>query len=200
MIKDWRQTASSRKDLSYMKKIAKIPASFESRLSSEEFDRKVRDTLTEREEENEEPADEKGRELFLWEIRGNGEYRLKFYHSYKSDMCDTSFVGTVTKGLSGCQLDGQIKKPGGIWAVFWVIIGAALLIMTAFGIALLFSEVPEIGLIPLFMLILVPVAFVEINLLMFDKKRLKAINEYLREFPSAENIDILSQELEEDER
>ena len=163
-----------------MKKIAKIPASFESRLSSEEFDRKVRDTLTEREEENEEPADEKGRELFLWEIRGNGEYRLK--------------------GLSGCQLDGQIKKPGGIWAVFWVIIGAALLIMTAFGIALLFSEVPEIGLIPLFMLILVPVAFVEINLLMFDKKRLKAINEYLREFTSAENIDILSEELEEDER
>ena len=35
---------------------------------------------------------------------------------------------------------------------------------------------------------------------MFDKKRLKAINEYLREFTSAENIDILSEELEEDER
>ncbi len=181
-----------------MKKLAKIQVSFESRLSSEEFAQKVRDTLTEREEE--EPADEKGRELFLWEITGSGEYRLKFYHSYKSDMCDTSFVGTVTKGLSGCQLDGQIRKPRGIWAVFWVIIGAALLIMAAFGIALLFSEAPEIGLIPLFLLILVPVAFVEVNLLMFDKKRLKAINEYLREFTSADNIDVLGEELEEDER
>lgn len=183
-----------------MKKFAKIPVSFESRLSSEEFEQKVKDTLTEREEEEKEPADEKGRELFVWEIVGSDEYRLKFYHSYKSDMCDTSFVGTVTKGLSGCRLDGQIKKPGGIWAVFWVIIGTALLIMATLGIAVLFSESPEIGLLPVFLLIPVPVAFVEINLLMFDKKRLKAINEYLREFTSAENIDILSEELEEDER
>lgn len=184
-----------------MKKIAKIPVSFESRLSAEEFDQKVKDSISERESEIEEgPADEKGRELFIWEILGDNEYALKFYHSYKSDMCDTSFKGTLQKGLTGCRLDGQIKKPGGIWAIFWVIIGVALLIAAAFGIALLFSEAPEVGLIPVFLLVFVPVAFVEVNLLMFDKKRLKEINEYLMEFTSSENVSVLAEELEEDER
>lgn len=56
---------------------------------------------------------------------------------------------------------------------FWVIIGAALLIAAAFSFALLFSEAPETGLIPVFLLIFVPVAFVEVNLLMFDKKDLR---------------------------
>lgn len=184
-----------------MKKIAKIPVTFESPLSSEEFAQKVKDTIDERESElMDNPSNEKGRELFIWEILNTDEYILKFYHSYKSDMCDTAFKGRLQKGLKGCQLDGEIKKPKGIWAVFWVIIGAALLIAAAFALALLLSETPETGLIPVFLLIFVPVAFVEVNLLMFDKKRLKAINEYLMGFTSSENISVLAEELEEDER
>lgn len=181
-----------------MKKIAKIPVTFESRLSSEEFAQKVKEIVAEQ-EENVTYA-EKGRQIFYWESTGDDKYSLKFYHSYKSDMCDTAFYGQVNKGLSGCQLDGHIKKPGGIWAIFWVIIAVALLILFAFSIAVLLSETPETGLIPVFLLTLIPVAFVEVNLLMFDKKRLKAINEYLREFTTAENIDVLGEELEEDER
>lgn len=184
-----------------MKKIARIPVTFESRLSTEEFDQKVKDTIAEREKElQEESADEKGREVYIWEILGDREYILKLYHSYKSDMCDTAFKGTLQKGLTGCQLDGQIKKPAGIWAIFWVIIGVALLIAAVFSIALLFSETPEMGLIPVFLLIFVPVAFVEVNLLMFDKKRLKEINDYLMKFTASENISVLAEELEEDER
>lgn len=181
-----------------MKKIAKIPVTFESRLSSEEFAQKVKEVIAEQ-EENVTYA-EKGRQIFYWESTGDDKYSLKFYHSYKSDMCDTAFYGQVNKGLSGCQLDGHIKKPGGIWAIFWVIIAVALLILFAFSIAILLSETAETGLIPVFLLTLIPVAFVEVNLLMFDKKRLKAINEYLREFTTAENIDVLGEELEEDER
>lgn len=102
-----------------MKKIAKVPVTFESRLSAEEFDQKVKDAIAERESELEEnPADEKGRELFIWEHPNDNEYELKFYHSFKSDMCDTAFKGILHKGLTGCQLDGQIKKPAGIWAIF----------------------------------------------------------------------------------
>ncbi|MCM1054294.1 MAG: hypothetical protein NC394_02120 [Bacteroides sp.] len=181
-----------------MKKIAKIPVTFESRLSSEEFAEKVESEIADQ-EENVTYA-EKGRQIFYWEILGPDSYSLKFYHSYKSDMCDTAFFGTVHKGLSGCQLDGHIKKPAGIWAIFWIIIAAALLILSAFSVAILLSETPETGLIPVFLLTLVPVAFVEVNLLMFDKKRLKSINEYLREFTSAENTDVLGEELAEDER
>ena len=184
-----------------MKKIAKIPVTFESKLSAEEFAQKVKDTIAERESELEEnSSDEKGQEIFIWEELSPDEYGLKLYHSYKSDMCDTAFKGTVQKGLTGCQLDGQIKKPAGIWAIFWVIIGAALLLALVFSIALLFSEAAEIGLIPVFLLVFVPVAFIEVNLLMFDKKRLKKINDYLREFTAAENISVLAEELEEDER
>ncbi|MBD5114189.1 MAG: hypothetical protein HDT46_03170 [Ruminococcaceae bacterium] len=181
-----------------MKKIAKIPITFESRLSSEEFAEKVKNIIAEQEENV--TYSEKGRQIFYWESLGDDKYSLKFYHSYKSDMCDTAFYGQVNKGLSGCQLDGHIKKPGGIWAIFWVIIAVAFLILAAFSVAILLSETPETGLIPVFLLTLVPVAFVEVNLLMFDKKRLKAINEYLREFTTAENYDVLSEELEEDER
>ena len=184
-----------------MKKIAKIPVIFESPLSAEEFAQKVKDTIAERESELEENlSDEKGRQVFIWEAPKDNEYELKFYHSYKSDMCDTAFKGTLQKGLKGCQLDGQIKKPAGIWAIFWVIIGVALLIAAVFSFALMFSESPEMGLVPVFLLVFVPVAFIEVNLLMFDKKRLKAINDYLMKFTSAENISVLAEELEEDER
>ena len=54
--------------------------------------------------------------------------------------------------------------------------------------------------IPIFLAVLVPVAFIEVNLLMFDKKRIKTVNGYLREFTAAENTDVLGEELAEDQR
>lgn len=178
-----------------MTKIAKFPAIFESDMSAEDFDVKVKETITEQTEDEE--ASEKGRLLYLWEKTEDDGYTVKLYHSYKNDMCDTAFRGKAVKGLSGSQFEGEFFKPGGVWAVFWVIIGIALAVALVFSIAILASEEPELGLVPIFLLILVPVAFVEVNLLMFDKKRLKLLNDYLREFTDAKNIDVISEELED---
>lgn len=180
-----------------MKKIAKIPVSYESKMSGEELAKKIDDTIINQSKAENLP--EKYRQYFYWN-KSNGKYMLRFYHSFRSDMCDTAFQGTIKNGLSGSQLDGIIKKPSGVWAVFWTIIGTAVIIALAFLIALLLSEQPEFGLVPIFILILIPVAFVEINLLMFDKKRLKAVNDYLREFTAAENPDLLDEEIENEKQ
>lgn len=180
-----------------MKKIARVSAEFECPLSENELKEKIMKTIEEQQLEENHP--EKGRQYFFWE-ESKGEYRLRFYHSYKNDMCDTAFHGIISKGLEGCRLEGFVKKPGGVWGVFWTIIGVAFVIALAFFLSLFMSQEPEMGMIPVFLLVLVPVAFIEVNLLMFDKKRIKAINEYLREFTAARNTDVLGEELEDEER
>lgn len=180
-----------------MKKIARIAADFESPLSEGELKEKIAKAIEEQESEDNRP--EKGRQYFFWEDN-NGEYRLRFYHSFKNDMCDTAFHGIISRGLTGCRLEGFFKKPAGVWGVFWAIIGVACAIALAFFLSVFLSEKPELGMIPIFLAVLVPVAFIEVNLLMFDKKRIKSINGYLREFTSAENTDVLGEELAEDER
>lgn len=176
-----------------MKRFLKIPVEFETALTEEQLLEKVSEKIKEQQEEN--LYSQKGRELYLWE-RDNDSLSLKYYHSFKNDMCDTAFKGKTEKGLRGCRLEGFIKKPSGIWAVFWVIIGITLTIIGAFFTASLFADDPQLFLIPVFGLVVLGVAFVEINLLMFDKKRLRAINDYLREFTSAENVDVLGEDLE----
>lgn len=180
-----------------MKKIARIAADFESPLSESELKEKIAKTIEEQELEENHP--ERSRQYFFWES-GNGEYRLRFFHSYKNDMCDTAFYGIINKGLNGCRLEGFFKKPAGVWGVFWTIIGVACAIALAFFLSVFLSEEPELGMIPIFLTVLVPVAFIEVNLLMFDKKRIKTINDYLREFTAAKNTDVLGEELEEEER
>lgn len=180
-----------------MKKIAKIPAEFESPLSEKELKEKISTAIAEQQLEDNLP--EKGRQYFFWEEK-QGEYRLRFYHSYKNDMCDTAYHGIINKGLEGSCLEGFFKKPAGIWGVFWTIIGIAIVIAAAFFISIFLSEEPELGMIPIFLTVLVPVAFIEVNMLIFDKKRIKALNKYLREFTSAQNTDVLGEELEEEER
>lgn len=176
-----------------MKRILKIPVEFETALTEEELKSRIEEKIKEQQEEN--LCTQKGRELFLWEKR-DGTFSLKYCHSFKSDMCDTAFYGKTEKGLKGCRLEGFIKKPPCIWAVFWTIIGITLSVIAAFFIASLFADDPQPVLIPIFGLIMVGVAFVEVNLLMFDKKRLRAINGYLRDFTAAANIDVLGEELE----
>ncbi len=180
-----------------MKKIARIPAEFECPLSENELKEKISTAIEEQQLEDNLP--EKGRQYFFWE-ENQGEYRLRFFHSYKNDMCDTSFHGIINKGLEGSRLEGFFKKPAGVWGVFWTIIGIAFIIALAFFLSVFLSDEPELGMIPVFLVVLVPVAFIEVNLLMFDKKRIKAINEYLRDFTAAQNSDVLGEELEEEER
>lgn len=180
-----------------MKKIARIPAEFECPLSETKLKEKIMKTIEE--QQLEENCPEKGRQYFLWE-ESKEEYRLRFYHSYKNDMCDTAFHGIISKGLEGSRLEGFFKKPVGVWGVFWTIIGVAFAIASAFFLSVFLSQEPELGMIPIFLAVLVPVAFIEVNLLMFDKKRIKAINEYLREFTDAHNTDVLGEELEDEER
>ena len=179
-----------------MKRAIKVPVTFESRLSAEELTQKI-----DKEASSDiwRESDLKGRQIYLWRREGDN-VELKYFHSYRSDMCDTMFQGTLNKGLQGSQLDGSIKKPAGVWAIFWVIIGIAFAVTAALLFAVGFSEEPELGLLLIFPLILVVVAFIEASLLRFDKNRLAVINKYLREFTSAENTDVLGEDLESDER
>lgn len=181
-----------------MKKIAKVSVAYDTELSKEELEKKLKSGIEE--QALPENLPERSRQYFYWSNKDD-TYELKFYHSFRSDMCDTAFVGQIEKGLSGCRLEGEIKKPAGVWAVFWSIIGVTALISIVFFLSVLLSEIPELGLIPLFMLVVfVPVAFVEVNLLMFDKKRLEAVNKYLREFTEAINQDILEDEPENERK
>lgn len=176
-----------------MKRFLKIPVEFESSFTEEELKSKIEDIIKEQQDVS--LYSQKGRELFIWEKNENA-VSLKYYHSFKSDMCDTAFYGEIKKGLRGSRLEGFIRKPPCIWGVFWVIIGVLLLIMAAFFVASLFADDPQPVLIPIFGLVSVGVAFVEVNLLMFDKNRLRAVNDYLRELTSASNVDVLGEELE----
>ena len=176
-----------------MKKIVKVPVAYDTELSKEELEEKLKNTIEEQALPENRP--EKSRQYFYWRSQED-VYELKFYHSFRSDMCDTAFVGQIEKGLSGSRLEGEIKKPAGVWAVFWSIIGVALLISIVFFLSVLLSAEPEVGMIPLFMLVVfVPAAFVEVSLLMFDSKRLRIINKYLRDFTEATNQDMLEDEL-----
>lgn len=176
-----------------MKRFLKIPVEFESSFTEEELKSKIEDIIKEQQDVS--LYSQKGRELFIWEKNENA-VSLKYYHSFKSDMCDTAFYGEIKKGLRGSRLEGFIRKPPSIWGVFWVIIGVLLLIMAAFFVASLFADDPQPVLIPIFGLVSVGVAFVEVNLLMFDKNRLGTINDYLRELTLASNVDVLGEELE----
>lgn len=177
-----------------MKRAIKVPVTFESRLSAEELTQKIEEEMS---SDVWRESNLRGRQIYLWRRSGDN-VEVKYYHSYLSDMCDTMFQGTLNKGLQGSQLDGFIKKPAGVWAIFWGIIAVALLVTAGLLFAVGFSEEPELGLLLVFPLILLVVAFIEANLLRFEKKRLANINKYLREFTSAENTDVLGEDLEDE--
>ena len=177
-----------------MKRAIKVPVTFESGLTAEELSQKIDQEAS---SDVWREGNMKGRQIYLWRREGDN-VELKYYHSYLSDMCDTMFQGRLNKGLQGSQLDGFIKKPGGVWAIFWVIIGVSVLITAVLLFAVGFSDEPELGLLLIFPLILLVVAFIEANLLRFEKKRLANINKYLREFTSAENTDVLGEDLEDE--
>ncbi len=77
--------------------------------------------------------------VFIWGKNGD-LVTLKYYHAYKSDLCDTMFEGTLHQGLNGCQLVGKICKPRIIWVLFFVFAAASLILFAIFSIGF-FSRV-----------------------------------------------------------
>lgn len=118
--------------------------------------------------------------VFLWEKKGEGEYYLKYYHSYKTDMCDTALSVAVEKGLERCTLKGFFCKPKGIWAVFFGIIASLFIDFLVLSFCLLF--VAGFNLTDGLMISAVAVivrAYICIALLELDKERMKKIKEYI---------------------
>ena len=135
--------------------------------------------------------------MWFWK-RSESAVELMYCESYKTDMCDIMFKGEIKDGLSGCQLDGFIKKPKGIWAIVnSICVFAAVLTV---GLPVILSQSPDIPLYnaaPL-MIFLLPVAYIIAQLLMFETKRLAAMNERLRTLTLAQNTDVLGEELEDE--
>lgn len=80
----------------------------------------------------------KGSPLFLWSKNREDEYSLRYYHSYKTDMCDTMMTIHVTKGMEHCRTEGFIHKPAGIWGTFWGVVASLFIDFIVLSYCLLF--------------------------------------------------------------
>lgn len=179
-----------------MKKYVKVPVAFETMTSKADMEAKIDAEMSELNREN--IAKRKGEMLYLWSKNDENVF-LTLYQAYGKDMADTMFKGTIVEGLNGSQLNGNIVKPRGIWGVFYGILIGTILI--AIGFTLLLMQNPDMPIVnawPFLIFLAIP-AYILVNLLSFDKKRLRAINEYLRGFTLAENIDVLEEQLDEDD-
>lgn len=107
-----------------MKKFIRIPYEEESRFSIDELRAKL------------DRAIEAQKKLSLYKLKGeplfllakNGEdYILRYYHSYKKDMCDTCLCFSLIRGLERSGAKGYFRKPFGSWAFFWGVIATLLI-------------------------------------------------------------------------
>ncbi len=87
----------------------------------------------------------KGSPLCLWQHAGEDCYKLKYYHSYREDMCDTMMTIDVEKGMERCSVHGMIHKPAGIWACFWGVIGSVFIDFMVLSWLLLFTADFDLG-------------------------------------------------------
>ena len=139
--------------------------------------------------------------LFLWEKKGSGEYHLKYYHSYKTDMCDTAFTGIVEKGLERSSLKGFFHKPKGIWATFWGIIATLFIDFLVITYCLLF--VADFSLMNGLMISAVATVvrgYICFSLLEIDRDRVKKIKEYILPLLRNREKEKSEREASEDER
>lgn len=120
----------------FKKKFVRTPIEEESALSYEELTGKL-DKIIEKQGELKLHKLE-GAPLFLWKKEGESEYSLKYYHSYKKDMCDTMLAIRAEKGLERSGVYGYICKPAGIWGVFWGIIATLFIDFLVLSYCLLF--------------------------------------------------------------
>ena len=160
------------------KKFIKMAFEGESLMSGDELTEKL-DGIIE-EQKNMQLYKLKNAPVFLWEKKGEGEYYLKYYHSYKTDMCDTALAVAVEKGLERCSLKGFFCKPKGIWAVFFGVIASLFIDFLILSFCLLFvADFSLINGLMISAMATIVRAYVCISLLELDKDRMKKIKEYV---------------------
>ncbi len=82
----------------------------------------------------------KGASLCLWQRAGTDRYRLRYYHSYRTDMCDTMMTVDIEKGMERCSVHGSVHKPASIWVMFWGVIASVLIDFIIISWLVLFGE------------------------------------------------------------
>ena len=82
----------------------------------------------------------RGASLCLWQRAGTDRYKLRYYHSYRDDMCDTMMTLDIEKGMERCSVHGFIHKPTSIWVMFWGVIASVLIDFMIISWLVLFGE------------------------------------------------------------
>jgi len=123
----------------------------------------------------------KGSPLCLWQHAGDNCYRLRYYHSYREDMCDTMMTVDVEKGMERCSIHGYIHKPPAIWACFWGVIASVFIDFLVITWCLLFTE--NFDLVNGFMIsgaICLVRAYICVALIELNREKVKILREELR--------------------
>ena len=122
----------------------------------------------------------KGSPLCLWQHAGDNCYKLRYYHSYREDMCDTMMTIDVEKGMERCSIHGFIHKPPAIWACFWGVIASVLIDFLIISWCLLFAE--NFDLVNAFMIsgaVCLVRAYICVALIELNREKVKILREEL---------------------
>ncbi len=120
------------------KKFIKMPVEEESSMSLDALNKKLDGIIDMQFRRNLKKL--KGSPLCLWQHAGNDRYKLRYYHSYGEDMCDTMMTVDCEKGMEHCTVYGMIHKPPAIWACFWGVIASVLIDFLVISWCILFAE------------------------------------------------------------
>ncbi len=118
------------------KKFIKMRVEEESVLSAEELEQKLETIIDTQYRKNLNKL--RGASVCLWSHAGEDQYKLKYYHSYRDDMCDTMMTIGIEKGMERSSVHGFIHKPAGIWACFWGVIASLLIDFIVISYCILF--------------------------------------------------------------
>ncbi len=159
-----------------MKKFIRVPYEEESRFSYEETKKRLASALAE--QKKLQLYKLKGAALFLLSEKENDEYTLSYYHSYKTDFCDTCLRFYLEKGLERCNVKGFFCKPRAVWGFFWGTVATLLIDFLVITYCILFTadfDLTNALLISGTAVLLR--AYICLSLVQFDKRRLKAVKE-----------------------
>jgi hypothetical protein len=120
------------------RKFIKMRVEEESVMSRDELNRKLDGIIEAQYRKNLKKL--KGSPLCLWQHAGDNCYKLRYYHSYREDMCDTMMTIDVEKGMERCSIHGFVHKPPAIWACFWGVIASVVIDFLIISWCLLFAE------------------------------------------------------------
>lgn len=158
-----------------LKKFIRIPYEENSNFSEKELKERFDDII--REQGELALYKLKGSPVFLLEKeKDEGQYCLKYYHSYKTDMCDTCLRFYIEKGLKKCSVKGFACKPIGSWAVFWGVIATLFIDFLIITYCFLFTANFDLtnALMISFCAIIVR-AYICLSVLRFNSRRLEEI-------------------------